>query len=68
MKKKTKQNKLKQNWKCWVSKFLRSLQRSPMRSYKQKFENHKGQEKPAYPVTTLKIGDTVREHYTAKHF
>lgn len=38
-----------------------------MRSYKQKFENHKGQEKPAYPVTTLKIGDTVREHYTAKH-
>ena len=42
--------------------------RSPMRSYKQKFENHKGQEKPAYPVTTLKIGDTVREHYTAKHF
>ena len=38
-----------------------------MRSYKQKFENHKGQEKPAYPVTTLKIGVTVREHYTAKH-
>lgn len=39
-----------------------------MRSYKQNFENHKGQEKPAYPVTILKICDTVREHYTAKHF